>query len=173
MVELQLTVSDLQALAASIQRRDRPTKELRDYRWLRTARTMVLGFVLLAALNRNSLELTGLAALVPMLAVSALLGVGMWLLAGRAFARRMLVRADLEARHRLAAGGDHRTVWLDDTGVGQQDAVTVEHAAWPAIAVEETGEHYLLHARGHFDVVIPRREPGTEAFVRAVRSHLS
>ncbi|MCB0910579.1 MAG: hypothetical protein KDB60_03060 [Propionibacteriaceae bacterium] len=168
-----VTVHDLQELAARAQARERLPRELRDARRVWTGRTVLASLVVLPLLNRATWGLTGLPGFGVLLALSACAGLVVWLRAPWSFARDAAARAEAEGRHRLAAGGDRRRVWLDDAGVGQEDAVTVEHAAWPAIDLAEGPEHYFLHAPGHFDVVLPRRVPGVEDFVGAVRSRLA
>jgi len=171
-IDFPVTVSDVQELAARVHARRRLPRELRDRRLVWTGRAVVVSFVLLSFLNRTSWDLSGPSGLGLLLAASAVPGVVAWLAAPRSFVRDAFARAEAEGRHRLAAGGDRRWVWLDHAGVGQEDAVVVEHAAWPAVEFAEGPRHYFLHAPEHFDVVLPKRVPGVDEFVAAFRPRL-
>lgn len=170
---IDVTVADLCALAASTERGQPSIRTRRDFRLVRTVRAFVVSFVVLVEVNRATTGYPSPVALGSVLLPSVIIGAVTWYWSAGAYARRALSQAEAEAPHRLAAGGTHRQLWLDETGVGQEDAVTVEHAAWPALTLEETQEHWFLHAVEHFDVVIPRRVPGADDFVAAARAQLA
>ncbi len=164
------TVVDLQALASEIERREPQTRARRDFRRVHSGRAIVLSLVALSAANRAWFGLTGWAALTLFVPLSLLSGVVAWWSAASAFSRRELQRAEPEVRHRLAASGDRRLLWLDDAGLGQEDATTVVHTSWPALELAETPEYYFVHGPERFGVVLPRRVPGADDFAHAVRA---
>lgn len=172
-LDIDVTTADLCALAASIEHRQPPTRVRRDFRLVQTVRAFVVSFVVLVAINRATIGFPNPIILGSVLLPSVLIGAAIWYRSAGAYTRQALAQAEAEAPHRLAAGGTHRQLWLDETGFGQEDAVTVEHAAWPVLTLEETREHWFLHAVEDFDAVIPRRILGADAFAAAVRAQLA